>query len=121
MSEYIVLNPLNAVTNTHKARWYKASQKDLNSYKLRLDFNLDHVNIPWDAVHCGNMFCNEHHDDIQSLYGNIINACLDATPKVCNRPDEKSNNRLPGWNELVWDVHHTALFLAFNLEKFWIS
>ena len=64
MSETIVLKPLNAVTNIYKVRWYKESQKDLNSYKLRLDFNLDHVNIPWDAVHCRNMFCNEYHDDV---------------------------------------------------------
>ena len=110
MSANIVLKPLYAVTNTHKVRWYKASQKDLNSYKLRLDFNLEHVNIPWDAVHCGNMFCNEHHDDIQSLYDNIINECLNATPKVCNGADKKSTNRLPGWNNLVQDLHHTAMF-----------
>ena len=110
MSENILLKALNVVTNTHKVRLYKASQKDLNSYKLRLDFNLDHVNIPWDAVHCGNIFCNEHHEDIQSLYDNILNACLHATPEVCNRPDEKSTNRLPGCNDLVRDLHHTAMF-----------
>ena len=110
MSENIVFKPLSTERNTHNVRWSKASQKDLISYKLTLDYNLDHITIPWDVVHCGNMFCNEHHDDIQSLYDNIINACLDATPKLCNRPDKKSTKRLPGWNELVRDLHQTAMF-----------
>ena len=104
MSEIIAFNSLSTERKIPKVRWPKASQNDLKSYKLALDCNLDLINIPWDAVHCGNMFCTEHHNDIQSLYDNMINACLDATPKVCVKPDRKSNNKLPGWNELVLDL-----------------
>ena len=101
---------LTSVTKVPKVCWYKATPRDICDYKSLLDHNLEHVHIPWDAVHCSNSFCTVHYNDIQLLYEDIVKTCIDATLTSCQGLTNIRQKKKPGWNDVVRDLHQKALF-----------
>ena len=97
-------------SNDPKVCWSEATPQDINLYKSSLDGNLQSINIPWDAITCKNYFCTEHDTQIQSFYESIVDCCFTASSKAIKVKHSKSRKCIPGWNDMVRDLHHKALF-----------
>ena len=92
--------------------WYKADERDINSYKTALVNHLALIAVPVEAAICRNVMCTDpsHVSGINMYANQIIEACISATavaiPKTCMH-DPK---RVPGWSEYVEPTRQKSLF-----------
>ena len=52
--------------------WYKASEPDIYTYKL--DEQLLNVYINNSLLHCNTRFCDQHKEELSTVYNYVINA-----------------------------------------------
>ncbi len=58
---------INVDSPDTKLMWSKASETELQQYKVNLDELLDEYSIPTNALFCHDHFCNDHDRDLQSF------------------------------------------------------
>jgi hypothetical protein len=66
---------------TKKVSWKKADEINILAYKHILWKVLNKIRIRLNAVHCKNMFCKKHLDDIDRYYSAIIASCKKAASR----------------------------------------
>ena len=98
-----------------KPQWNKASHGELSRYRNVLDDLLGEVDVPWDAIRCDNVMCNDranHCDRIQVFHDSLVNACLLASdsciPKTGSKPVKTRN--VAGWSEYVKPYRDASIF-----------
>ena len=80
-------------------------------YKSRLDEKLAEISVPFEAILCGEIHCNEHHNDITNFHNSIIDACLLADTCIPRAGDNLSGRKvIPGWNEYVKEHRDMSMF-----------
>jgi len=97
-----------------KVSWKKTDDLYILSYKHVLCKLLNTIHIPLSTVHCKNMFCKEHVDDIDHYYSAIIASCIKAASRcipTTNKP------KIAGWND------HVRFFKdqSIVLHRTWVS
>ena len=94
-----------------KPLWTKASAEDIDGYKSMLDSVLDSVHVPFEALQCTNLSCDDvnHLTQISKFHDDIIHSCLRASDQHIphNSPGHRGK---PGWLEHVEPARQTALF-----------
>jgi hypothetical protein len=94
-----------------KIAWYKASLVDIDMYKANLDVELDKINIPNEVVQCNDIFCKKHSCEIDKLYIDIINCCINASkPLSCTTNNNSNKLTKAGWNDVCKEKKQIALF-----------
>ena len=90
--------------------WNKARYKHIENYKVTLDQRLDEIDIPWDALHCKDVFCTAHVRELNDFYDKIINGyiiagkeCIPSTSHV------KKQASVPGWSMFVEDKRKSCI------------
>jgi hypothetical protein len=97
--------------DTAKPMWHRASSDQVDMYKITLDSKLNDIKVPWEAIHCKNMHCNDntHFQLTEKFHNDIISACLSASDS--HIPHSKPAGRThPGWNEYVEPFRDKAIF-----------
>ena len=92
-------------------QWCKASDAEIDNYRLRSQILLSEINIP-DAVRCYNTtcVCNEHKVQLNNYFGSICEALRKASIKSIPTSIFKcsSDYIVPGFNEYVRELHDIA-------------
>jgi hypothetical protein len=104
-----VEEPINTKANP-KLKWECANDQHINDYKCALDCLLGHVEIPWEAIRCNNVFCTDHNDSIDLFHNNIIRASIAASFATIPISKGGQPKAIPGWSDLVEGHRKTALF-----------
>ena len=94
--------------------WYKASEQNIYTYKYKPDEQLSNVHINNSILHCNNRFCDQHKDEISTVYNYVINACIIASAHV-PKTSSHSNKVTPGWNDNARKLREDAL----SWHHFW--
>lgn len=92
--------------------WYKASEDDIDSYRLEVKTYLDAIEIPFTAVKCNsNAICNDgsHNNALANYASSIIDACLTASNKHIPFV-KKKKDLICGWNKYIKDKRKDAIF-----------
>lgn len=92
-----------------KVDWSKLTEDDLLYYNSQTDKSLRNIDIPLDAILCGNINCKNqnHNNNLCVMYDNIVN-CLNNISKSFCKKKAKQHNLRPGWNEYVSELHREA-------------
>ena len=99
------------VSSSPKLAWNNAKPVDIDMYKSRLDEKLAEILVPFEAILCGEIHCNEHHNDITNFHNSIIDACLLADTCIPRVGDNLSGRKvIPGWNEYVKEHRDRSMF-----------
>ena len=89
---------------------YKTSEHDIYTYKYKLDEQLSNVHINNSLLHCNNRFCEQHKDELSTVYNYVINACITATAHVPKTSSHSNTNKvIPGWNDNARKLREDAL------------
>ena len=92
-------------------QWCKASDAEIDNYRLRSQILLSEINIP-DVVRCYNTacVCNEHKVQLDDYYSSICEALRKASIKSIPTSIFKcsSDYIVPGFNEYVRELHDIA-------------
>ena len=92
-------------------QWCKASDAEIDNYRLRSQILLSEINIP-DVVRCYNTacVCNEHKVQLDDYYSSICEALRKASIKSIPNSIFKcsSDYIVPGFNEYVRELHDIA-------------
>jgi len=100
---------------TPRASWVKASESNINDYRLALSTNLKHLELPTAMLLCSDMRCTNavHIEAINQYAAAITEACLSAAessiPHTSNR-QHAGLRRTPGWSERVEPHRDKSLF-----------
>ena len=73
---------------------YEASEQDMYTYKYKLDELLSNLHINTIILHCNNRFCDQHKNELSTMYTFVINACVTTSahrPNTCS----PSNKMIP--------------------------
>ena len=92
-----------------KSAWYKASATEITTFKESLDLNLNSFDMPKNVLHCKDMQCKGHIEDIELFYSKLISAILKAENDCIPKTGQSRRKRIPGWNEYVSEKRSTAL------------
>ena len=106
---------LDIKDRTHICRtaWNKASDEQIEQYKVTLQSNLE--NLHWDdnLFKCTNINCTRHITDLTLYYNNILTACVDASdtciPKTGPKCDTKPYKTIPGWSDHIEHLRNESL------------
>ena len=90
--------------------WNTASNSDILRYKNSLDGNLCETVPPLQAILCNDYMCTEHSVHLQHYHDKVVNACISASLHMRKKSVLKRPRSIPGWNEMVKDLHGQALF-----------
>ena len=105
--EYLEYKTANHV---RKTAWYKASISDIQRYKEVLDRSLENVRLPNDCINCVDSFCAVHADDVEMLYNDIIDACMNASKVVPCTGKSSRGVVVPGWKEFCDSERKVAIY-----------
>jgi len=118
-ARYIGLS--NRVFTPHVS-WAKASDYDLNNYKTSLSNRLSAISIPYAALLCRDLRCQNcaHHNAMHQYLDAISEACLtageDSLPHTSARCPSSC---IPGWSERVEPLRKKIIVLAWSVEGLW--
>ena len=102
-----------------RSAWHKASETDIDNYKVTLTDALNTINIDPALIHCDDIRCTLHHSDIYQLYDDIVLAICTATdqciPTTCNANEKRKV--IPGWNDHVKDKKNMAELWNFIWQQ----
>ena len=107
----IDLGSLPPLVQSNTSHGISYSVKDVMSYHSNTENSLKNISLPINALMCRGSPCHseEHRNEIQCFYGEIISALLTyGDNKRSPRPFEE----VPGWNELV-KLHHREARAAY--------
>ena len=92
-----------------KLQWAKLSDDDLRSYHDNTDKNLEDIGLPYDAILCDNINCNnsKHSEELCIMYETIIKG-LNKSSTVFSQKRGNLYKPRPGWNEHVVGLHQQA-------------
>ena len=82
---------LNERTFDKRAQWSKATLQDIDRYKCMLNDQLSNIKMPLNALHCDNVLCNVHNEELNTYCARIIEACLSS-----------SDDSIPSTRKKVW-------------------
>ena len=98
---------------TPRVSWVKASDKDIENYRMNLSCNLADISIPVDAILCCNVSCNNsmHFAGINKYVSDISSACLAAAEVSIPHSTNRSMGKcVPGWSQRVEPLRQKSLF-----------
>ena len=87
--------------------WEKATDIHCNKYRDYLATRLRDICIPWDAVQCNDLLCDnvKHFNDLEKLHTDLVNACMESSHETipCSniRHENNKSRSIPGWSEFV--------------------
>ena len=98
----------------HRINWSKASCESLFNYSCVLSDRLSTINLPFDALLCTDLFCNNvaHRLSLNEYCHIISKSCLEAgsiTIPSCNN-NNNHNSGIPGWKSHVQPLREKSLF-----------
>ena len=88
-------------TFRQRAAWYKASESQIMDFTKLCDNILQGIRLPNHAIHCDNPRCENHRQDIEDFYSDIVTACLGAEKECIPKTGPGRKKRIPGWTEHV--------------------
>ena len=93
--------------------WHLASEENIDAYKRSLSDTLNDIRVPWEAIHCSNVFCAKHSEIIQEYHDSIVKACIESGLRHIPHTSAHKAKIVPGWNEHVESLKQQALFWHF--------
>ena len=92
--------------------WHKASNGDLQKYKIHLNETLNAIDLANDIHDCKYlMCCTDDHVTYNGRYcDEIIKDVHDESACISHTDTVSPKRRKPGWNEYVNDVNQEAMF-----------
>ena len=88
--------------------WRRATDDQINNYKLTLVMLLKCISLPQQLLLCKNKLCDKHKDEINRYYDDIVSACVIATQRCI--PNSRSFKRIAGWSEHVKPYKDRSIF-----------
>jgi hypothetical protein len=88
--------------------------EDIVRYEETLNYKLNLIDIPFDAINCQDYSCTNHFEQIEKFHDEIISACISASEETI--PVNRVNGvqgRAPGragWNDEVKEWKRRAIF-----------
>ena len=95
------------VVKHNKLMWEKATDIHCNKYREILDRHLGDICIPWDAVQCNDLLCDnvKHFNDLEKLHNDLVNACMESSHETItcsnNKHENNKSRSIPGWSEFM--------------------
>ncbi len=79
--------------NVKRYRWDKATHCQIENYKFTLDENLDHTQVPLEAIRCTDVHCKnpKHLQYIERYHNDIVNAS--CTSSEAHIPLQKKRSK----------------------------
>ena len=93
-----------------KFLWSKANDTEIANYQATLDDCLDSICVPWEAIHCNNLFCSAHVELINKFYCDITNAYMTASEYSFPQSNMPKRKVFPGWNIMLKSLKEESLF-----------
>ena len=92
--------------------WSKANVNSVVQYQTVLDKYLSDIIIDRDLLHCDKKCCQEHNLQINSLFGDIVDACIGAGSECIPQIGRNNNynKTVPHWKEYVEPHRNRAIF-----------
>ena len=90
-----------------KPAWFRASARDLQQYKHRLQAQLNALDVPTEALHCNQFECTRHLDSLRLYYNQVMDAVVSAASSCIPRRRKKAK---AGWSEHVKPLKADAVF-----------
>ena len=98
--------------------WSKANVNSVVQYQTVLDKYLSDIIIDLDIIidrdllHCDKKCCQEHNLQINSLFGDIVDACIGAGSECIPQIGRNNNYKktVPHWKEYVEPHRNRAIF-----------
>lgn len=88
--------------------WYKASEQDIVKYKCRLDELLNEISLCDSVLHCKDIYCTIHREQLCEIYSKVIESCIIASDHIPNTSGGVNKSK-PGWNDNVKPLQDEAL------------
>ena len=103
-----VCNSINNSERSERLDWMSLTDADLTHYRSLTDYSLSNIDLPVEAILCGNINCKsqKHNKELCTMYDTIVN-CL-VNDSKCFRQKKVKHNIRPGWNEYVRELHAEA-------------
>lgn len=92
--------------------WVKATDVQISNYKHNLDMLLQDIDVNINSVFCKNLHCKDvlHHQQLQELHNNIINACITAGLDTIPLRGKAKNKTMPGWTDYVQSKKQECIY-----------
>ena len=104
-----------------KPMWNRATESDVNNYVNHLERLMHDITIPYAAIHCENLHCNDgqHTVDIDTYALHVMDAISVATEVNIphSTPGLNRKTPVPGWGDFVKPFREDSLFW----HSVWIS
>ena len=91
-----------------RVAWHKANNQHIVNYQTRLNQNLSNIVYDVSVLHCNDHNCHVHCKAIESLYVNILDACIDAS-RCIPHTSPCGQKVIAGWNDEAEQLKREAL------------
>ena len=75
----------NAKQFVPRPSWKRANDNNIINYKAELESILNDIKVHYDDIHCNNLHCSSHGNDIDTYCNMLIDACMKATDRCIPR------------------------------------
>ena len=91
--------------------WSKATDTNIQNYKILLDHYLSYFIIPQSIKECNNLLCNSHNNIILQTLDELINIMIISANDTIPTHIIRGNNKgMPGWNSHVKPFKEKSIF-----------
>ena len=109
------------VNVSSKPIWERATESDLDNFKNNLEFLVNNIDVPVDALDCADVHCtcDEHKNVIDVYATNLMQAVSCAVENNIPHTNPNSARHAPvaGWNDFVKPFREDSIFW----HSVWIS
>lgn len=109
------------LNKVRKLDWTRLTEDDLWHYKALTDENLSNINIPLDAILCGNISCKNqnHNTDLCAMYDTIVNCLNSGSKSFCQKRPKQQMSDPGGMNMCINSMQRQKKLLKTGcyLEK----
>ena len=97
--------------NVKRVAWHKCTEEDANLFKSYLDEALTQIHVPYDVLHCQDVFCskNDHIKHIEDFCNNLIKCCISCSNEALPHSHARGK-AIPFWNETAEPYRQKSLF-----------
>jgi len=97
--------------DVEKLLWHNATEADIIMYKTNLNYMLNDIKMPLEAIHCTDTDCKLHNTEVQIFHDNIVEACVSASKNIpSNKKTTSKCKRFPGWNAYINEYRQKSMF-----------
>lgn len=92
-----------------KVSWGKATDKDIEQYKIVLDQLLLDIQLDHQAFMCKDKHCEIHSNVICNIYNSILQACIKSA-ELCIPHTKPGKKCIPGWSQYAEGLKQESLY-----------